>query len=244
MFTAANLTIESRAQIALYAEQAFPSEACGFVVRTPEGAEIVLQEANLHPTPQEDFRMRASAMPEAEKQGTILCVWHTHPNASAEPSPADKTVCERTDLPWIIFAYPRKSWGACSPCGYKQPLLGRQFVHGVTDCYSLLRDYYKEKQIVDLPDFPREDLWWEVPGAESLYVKNFAACGFRRVGDNLKPHDALLFSIRASCSNHGAAYEGEGVIIHHLYGRLSERTMYGSYWQKHTTYHLRHESLC
>lgn len=55
------------------------------------------------------------------------------------------------------------------------PLLGRQFVHGVTDCYSLFRDAYHLTGI-NLPDFERHDDWWR--HGEELYLDNMESNGF------------------------------------------------------------------
>jgi cell wall-associated NlpC family hydrolase len=44
--------------------------------------------------------------------------------------------------------------------------------------------------------------------------------------------------------NHIAVYIGNEMILHHGHGRLSRRDIYGGFWQKHTTHHLRHKTKC
>jgi cell wall-associated NlpC family hydrolase len=43
--------------------------------------------------------------------------------------------------------------------------------------------------------------------------------------------------------NHASVYLGDGLILHHLQGRLSSRDVYGGYWQKVSTHALRHPDL-
>jgi len=42
--------------------------------------------------------------------------------------------------------------------------------------------------------------------------------------------------------NHAGVYLGDGIMLHHLYGRLSSRDVYGGYWREVTRLTLRHES--
>jgi cell wall-associated NlpC family hydrolase len=51
-----------------------------------------------------------------------------------------------------------------------------------------------------------------------------------------------LMQIRSKVPNHAAVYIGDGMIMHHMYKRLSTRDMYGGMWADHATHVLRHES--
>ena len=42
--------------------------------------------------------------------------------------------------------------------------------------------------------------------------------------------------------NHAGIYLGDGVVLHHVQGRLSSRDVYGGYYQKVTAKVLKHES--
>ena len=172
----------------------------------------------------------------------MLAVVHSHPNASANPSMADRVGCERSALPWLVLGWPSGVVKEVSPEGWQAPYKGREFVHGVLDCYTLIQDWYRRELALDLPDFDREDDWWD--RGQDLYMANFAAAGFVRV-DGAVPqrHDVLLMQVRANVANHGAVYLGDGVILHHLWGRLSCEDVYGGYWQRHTLALLRHGSL-
>jgi cell wall-associated NlpC family hydrolase len=50
-------------------------------------------------------------------------------------------------------------------------------------------------------------------------------------------------NVASDKANHGAIYMGDGTMLHHPYGRLSECVVYGGYWLRHTALLLRHASL-
>ena len=66
----------------------------------------------------------------------------TAPTARAEPSPADRVMCEKTGLPWIIVNHPLGTFTVNQPVPFLAPFPGRTFVHGVHDCYGIVRDWY------------------------------------------------------------------------------------------------------
>ena len=121
-------------------------------------------------------------------------------------------------------------------------LVGREWSHGVLDCYALVRDWYQLERGVDLPNFARFDDWWK--RGENLYIENFARAGFAPVdASDLQAGDCFLMQVASSVPNHAAVYLGDGLILHHLQGRLSSRDVYGGYWQKVTTHILRYTDL-
>ncbi len=74
-------------------------------------------------------------------------------------------------------------------------------------------------------------------------MDNFADAGFVVVEpDDLLVGDVFLMQVNSEVPNHAAIYLGDGLILHHLQGRLSSRDVYGGYWQKITTHTLRHQS--
>lgn len=220
------------------AEQA-PKECCGLII-VKRGKQTYVPCSNIANHGEDRFTIDPMEYADAEDQGEIMCVVHSHPFASPEPSDLDRLACAKSKLPWLIINHPVGHYVLLEPDDYQPPLIGRQFFHGVLDCYTLVRDYYATHGIV-LPDFERPDDWWNL--GQNLYVDNFEQAGFVRVFDAPRPHDAFLMQIRSSVPNHAAVYLGDELILHHLYHRLSSRDVYGGYWQKATTYHLRHRSL-
>jgi cell wall-associated NlpC family hydrolase len=127
------------------------------------------------------------------------------------------------------------------PSGYQAPLVGRQWSHGVLDCYAIIRDWYKLERNIELLDFERRDEWWKI--GENLYLDNFEKAGFRKTTlDKLQKGDVILMTINSPVPNHGAVYLGDNMILHHVHGRLSTRDIFGGYWLKNAMVYLTYEN--
>jgi proteasome lid subunit RPN8/RPN11 len=234
--------------IATHAAAEFPKECCAVILWWPAGKGFFEYRrcGNLAEAGQDSFVLDPADWAQAEDAGAeVVAIVHSHPNASAHPSMADRVMCERSGLPWIIMGWPSEVVTRTDPQGWRPPLIGREFHHGVLDCYTLVRDYYLQELGIELPDFERKDGWWETPGqpGSNLYRDNFAAAGFELVNGPPAAHDVLLMRVAARVDNHAAVYIGDGTILHHLYGRLSCRDVWGDGWARHTTAVLRHRQL-
>ena len=119
--------------------------------------------------------------------------------------------------------------------------MGREFVFGVVDCYTLVRDWYEREYNICLKDYDRRDKFWD--RGESLYMDNFANEGFRKISvDQVQRGDLILMNLVSPLPNHAAIYLGDQQILHHVQGRLSSRDIFGGYYYKSTACALRHES--
>lgn len=129
-------------------------------------------------------------------------------------------------------------------------LLGRKFDHGVVDCYSLLMDLFKDNFGILLDNFARPDDWWI--HSQNLYMDNFSSQGFSIVDIDVKdlcPFDVLLIALPDSrnmgetVANHCAIYLGDGLIIHHRLGKLSEVIQYRYALKDLTVCVIRHKDI-
>ena len=234
--------------ICAHAEAEMPRECCGLLVRIGPHNLLYVEGRNLFQgaAGQDRFQLDPALWVEAEELGEVVAVVHSHPNASANPSMADRVGCERSGLPWVVIGWPSQVVKQLEPTGWQAPYKGREFSHGVLDCYTLIQDWFFRELRTELPDFDRPDDWWlDKPGqpALDLYMQNFERAGFVRVQGEPQRHDVLLMQVMSNKANHGAVYLGGGVMLHHLHSRLSEETVYGGYWQRHTLALLRHQSL-
>lgn len=232
------LSPTSKNNIISHAKQEFPREACGLVI-IKNGRQKYIPCRNLaHGT--DNFILCPNDYMKADSEGEIVAVIHSHPNLSCKPSQADLVACESSGLPWFIVGLPSEEWSEIEPNGYKAPLIGREWSHGVLDCYTIIKDYYSQELGLDIPNFERSDEWWN--RGENLYVDNFSKAGFYKIKmEELQVGDVIIMCVASSVPNHGAIYLGNNQILHHVHGRLSSRDVYGGYWLKHSVLFLRHE---
>lgn len=230
-----------------HAISVYPEESCGLVA-VIKGKEVYRPCINRAVSRSEHFVIAGEDWAAIEDEGEITAVVHSHPDAPSNPSQADKVQCENTELPWYIISIGRQpgeelklhDMACVTPSGYEAPLVGRQFVHGVLDCYGLIRDWYKRNLGIELTNYQRTDGWWE--RGENLYMKNFEAEGFYPVPESeMRRGDMIVMQVMAKEPNHAGVYLGDGLFMHHVYGRLSSRDVYGGLWREATRVILRHK---
>lgn len=217
---------------------AAPREMCGVAI-VKDGKPKFIECRNIG-NDNDFFYMHPQDYVEAANQGEVIAIVHSHGAHSTEPSDADLTACEKSRKPWLIVNTAGKST-LIMPTGYKAPLIGRTWAHGVHDCYSLLRDSLLEIIGTPIIDFERGVNWWE--RGENLIVDQYEKAGFKRLLDHsLKHGDVLIMQVGSKVPNHCAVWLDGNYILHHCANRLSSRDVYGASWQRLTVLHLRHVS--
>lgn len=231
---------EIETAIRAHAVAEYPRECCGLVIKEG-GREVYLRCRNVAAGGRQGdhFVMAKADYFAAADRGDLLALVHSHPDMPARPTQADRVSCEASGITWFIVRVDGADGSVetgeieeLSPSGYRAPLEGREFYHGVLDCYALVRDWFEQERGVTLPDFVRRDNWWGDGSGEDLYMKYFRSAGFEPVElEDLQVGDCFLMQVRAKVVNHAAVYVGDGKILHHLYGRPSRHDIYGGYWR-------------
>lgn len=228
----------------------YPNEACGLIVQVGKKSLGVVCE-NIAENPQHRFRIAAADYARCAQRGKVVGVWHTHTDECATPSEADKAMCEASGLPWYIVGIIKEGGGfrfdgpvSIEPNGYETPYVGRPYVMGIHDCYTLVCDYYKREFGIPMKrDYPRIEDWWNK--GHNFFSENFANEGFIDVtGQEPQVGDIFMMQVTSPVASHVGIYLGDDVMLHHCHGRLSTRDIYGGYWAKHTVNHLRHKLKC
>lgn len=208
-------------------------EVCGLIIDNTR----LFRCKNAHPAPSRNFRISDEDWLQAERQGEITAVFHSHPSGHHYLSAADRKIQVMTDLHW---------WLACDGVLHKfspvPHLLGRRFEHGVMDCFSLFRDAYHLCGI-ELPDFTRTNGWWL--RGENLYLNNMEKNGFSEVELQAAiPGDVIIrrpFAGADPC--HSMILLQDNQVLHHdCAGHISRRESYRLAYVKQTHSVWRHKN--
>ena len=231
----------------------YPREAVGVIYRDGENT-LYKPCNNIHPEPEKHFLVSGRITAPLMRDNRLLGVIHSHTNGVYHPSSDDMRSQISVNVPYGLVltdgeTVTKSVWWGDPESVPPPPLLGREFMSGVADCYSIVRDHYWIELGIKLPDFARDPNWWET--GQTLYVDGVRGAGFRPSHlDRIKRHDVVLMSIFSDTADHAAVYlgsdqEGGGDrIVHHLGHRLSHDADPLGKWRKHIHSVWRHESLC
>jgi proteasome lid subunit RPN8/RPN11 len=194
--------------------------------------------------PESFFAIAAEDYVRAEEAGPIEAIFHSHIGRNNKFSPEDIKACKTLNLPWIIFCLGTSEWLYADPTG-NAPYIGRPWVYGIYDCYSLLRDFYQREFNIQLDDYERgAEFEWQ-SSEWRMFEKNVKGQGFIEVETASQKGDMLLMQLQSQFANHTGVLvkPNRNIFYHHLLDRFSEETVYGGYWAKHTNKVLRHKEL-
>ena len=198
-------------EIIRYSKSKEPQESCGFVVLV-SGEKVFMPCENVAKDKENHFEITPEDFINASEKGEIVALVHSHPQGEPRLSQSDLQTQLYSQLDF---------WLVCDEQIHIFPkipfLIGREFNHGETDCYTLFRDFYRLSGC-DLPDFERPDYWWE--DGLNLYLDNMEKCGFEQVSEP-QVGDVILISVGANVPNHAAMLTNKWFFITHLNDYLS-----------------------
>jgi len=223
-----------------HAREEYPNESCGLVIKgeyTPY--------KNIAKDKENQFKIHPNAF--IAHDGEIDFVVHSHCDTdtirdTGHPSKVDMQQQQATAVPWCLIHMNQHGnyqqhfcWGDQLPA---QDLKGRPFAHGIYDCYSLMRDFYRVNGIVTLREHPRDNFFWK--RGEDIIMDGIREVPHKEVPiTQLRVGDACFGMIQSDVVNHCAIYVGNGLVLHHLYHKLS-CTEPMNRWKDHWTMFARY----
>ena len=122
-------------EIIRYSKSKEPQESCGFVVLV-SGEKVFIPCENVAEDKENHFEITPEDYINASEKGEIVALVHSHPQGEPKLSQSDLQTQLYSQLDF---------WLVCDEQIHIFPkipfLIGREFNHGETDCYTLFRDF-------------------------------------------------------------------------------------------------------
>lgn len=210
-------------------DKEYPKEACG-VIGIVKGKKKWFPCRNIAES-DEDFVMSSEDWFDIKKKADIFAIVHNHINSSNEPSQSDINNCNALGIPYYIFSYPELELNILEPKEIFNPLIGREYIFGSSDCFEAMRDWLASENIQIPAREPFEDDWWE-KGIDYFTEENIKNWNHIKV-DSPQKNDVLIFAVDSSVGNHCGVYLENDIFFHHAENRLSCRESLYPFWAKH-----------
>ncbi len=158
------------------------------------------------------------------------------------PSFADLKGQIATDIEWGICVTDGQvcedplCWG--NPKN-RPPLLDREFIFNLQDCFTLLQDWFYQERGIELPNLERTAHWNEE--GQDLLEGKFEEWGFERVElSELQEGDVLFYQVRSPVPNHLGIYLGNNEVLSHWVKNISCIESYGK-WGRYIKFAARYK---
>lgn len=228
------------------AKKAFPKECCGFIYLDKTSYKFdVFPCKNVAEQKNNNFTISPNDYLRCSYLGQIIACYHSHSNDNTEFSEIDKDNSNKYEMHYILYNVKQDIFNFYTPNSEKNPYIGRPFILGVSDCFTLVQDYAKKERNINL-QFPRNVLYpKDLKEIGALYEENFIANGFIKLTKDveLKKDDGLMMifpAISEKYPTHAAVYIGNGMILHQPFNSFSCVNIYDNFYKKHTSYVLRY----
>lgn len=223
-------------EIKIHFEQEYPREGCG-IIGIVKGKKKWFPCKNIAEN-ENDFILSSDDWFSIKRKADIFAIVHNHINGSNEPSQNDINNCNALGIPYYIFSYPELDLNIVEPKENFNPLIGREYEFGVTDCFEAMRDWLNSEGIKIPKRAAFEDDWW-LKDLDYFTEETISQWGFKKV-DSPQKNDLLVFAVDSSIGNHCGVYLNNDVFFHHAENRLSCRESLYPFWGKYIIGIYRH----
>ena len=242
------LTDQIKNFIKIKAKEEYPNETCGITIDNTPIACVNSSEDKLN-----SFIISSEELDKHDIKN-ITAFYHSHKEIK-DFSVADIAFSEKLHLKSILYVCDSDLFKEYEPIGAPIPYVGRPFLIGEFDCFTLSRDYFRKELNVNITNIDgftnhsaiKDYKKWRTEEYSKLenntLIKDFFIMqGFSEVGD-LKKHDLILMRMPGvRFTSHICIYLGENKILHH-FSDFSGIMAYTNALKRLTTHILRHESL-
>jgi proteasome lid subunit RPN8/RPN11 len=241
--------IQIKNQIKNLSLKKFPEEICGFIYSDKDNYKFdVYPCKNKANNKTNNFIISPQDYLNCQKLGKIVACYHSHCNDNIEFSEIDKNNSNIYKINYMLYNVKHDHFNFYFPGASNNPYIGRPFLLGKSDCFTLMKEYALKEEGVKI-DFPKELVYpRNLEDIKDLYENNFKNQGFSKLDKNtkLEKSDGIMMkftSVSEEFPTHAAVYLGNGLILHQPFNSFSCVNIYDNFFKKHTSYVLRYKEL-
>jgi proteasome lid subunit RPN8/RPN11 len=239
-----------KSQIKEYSNCFVPNESCGLLVSSHNSKLLANNDKNnltffpcknTSEEPTKHFLLDQRDYLKASKRGEIKALIHSQPHSDF--SELDKLNAVGHSIYSIVYCWLNDEFFYLDPQNLEiNKYIGREFEIGKSDCFTLLREYYKNELNIQINDYPHKDGWYEEN--PRIIIENYQKEGFRVVElENIQKHDILISAFTSEYPMHFAINLGGNQILHHERNKFSNIEFLSDSYIRKIKMIVRHKNL-
>ena len=213
-----------------------PEEFCGLLV-DKNNKTILYPCKNISHHPEKFCLLNPVDYIHAADIGKIVGYVHSHENQFT--SVIDNFNAFSHSLFSVVYSWKFDKFYIIDPA--LKSYLNLEFKIGQSDCFTLVRNYYKDKLNIQINDYYRDENWYKKNPRivlENYVEEGFTICTLNEVREN----DIILFGINENVCHMGI-YLDAGYILHQQNGKRSIIEELSDKWKDRIVLIVRHKSL-
>jgi proteasome lid subunit RPN8/RPN11 len=226
-----------------------PQEICGFIYFDEREYKFDTYHCkNRAENKKNNFIISPQDYLNCQKLGKIVACYHSHCDDHLEFSEMDKNNSNLYRINYILYNTKHDYFNFYSPGTSNNPYIGRPFLLGRSDCFTLMKEYALKEEKINI-EFPKDLAYPKhLEDIKDLYENNFKKQGFLKLDKftKLEKSDGIMMkfaSVSDEFPTHAAVYIGNGLILHQPFNSFSCVNIYDNFFKKHTDYVLRYKEL-
>ena len=218
---------EIKVKIKAHSLKESPDECCGLLLLNKKNVLEAFPCRNIAQDKENEFVVCQLDYLKAAMNGKIVGIYHSHCIQDNSFSELDKQISYKLNLKNIVYILKRDSFEEYSPENYYNKYVDKDFVIGVSDCLSIVENYYNEEFGIkifhyertadwdkDYPEFVKDKLA-EFCDSQN-FDKFFEKENFVKIEgiENSRKHDIIVFKYLENYPSHFGIYLGQNHILH------------------------------
>lgn len=207
------------------------TECCGFILNNQ-----IFPCKNQSENPDHHFSISPFDYLRASYLGNIEIIYHSH-TKNPEFSEFDKINLYNQKLRGLMYCKEKDCFKVFLPESYNNKYVGRVFEIGVSDCLTLVSDYYQKELGIILPEIKRKEGWYK---ENKNIVKENTPSNFKQIPfETARKNDLLVFDmLNNDLPCHFGIYLGNDMILHQPREKLSTIELLTEPMKKRLSYAL------